>query len=91
MVGQSVLSFNVFSLTSGSTFVTYSHVISLCTKSSPNLSFLLTSQEAKEIGDVSTQANQRTYSLSPLNEICILTYTRYYFILYHQKISCTVT
>ena len=89
MVGQSVLSFNVFSLTSGSTFVTYSHVISLCTKSSPNLSFLLTSQEAKEI-DVSTQANQRTYSLSPLNEICIVTYTRY-FILYHQKISCTVT
>ena len=36
MVGQSVLSFDVFSLTSRSTFGIYSHVISLCSKSSPN-------------------------------------------------------
>lgn len=91
MVGQHVLSFDVFSLTSRSTFGIYSHVISLCSKSCHNLSFLLTPQEAKEIGDVSTQTNQWTYSLSALNEICILTYTRYYFIIYHQKILWTFT
>ena len=53
--------------------------------------FFASPQEAKEIGDVSTQTNQWTYSLSLLNEICILIYTCYYFILYHQKISWTVT
>ena len=36
MVGQSVLSFDVFSLTSRSTFGIYIHGISLCSKFSPN-------------------------------------------------------